>query len=77
MRIEQQPLNGEMMSFCWSPDSKRIAYGWRQLHEKPGANQETESCLVVADADGNNPVTIATEKSAFTGTITIGWIDWR
>lgn len=77
MRVEQQPLNGEIMGFSWSPDGKRIAYGWRQVHDKQDPNQETESSLVVADADGNNPVTIATEKADQRGTITIGWVDWR
>lgn len=76
-RIEQQPLNGEMMSFCWSPDGKRIAYVWRQLHDQPGANLATESQLVVADADGNNPAPIATERAPNAGTITIGWVNWR
>src|SRR5262249_32121937 len=61
MRVEQQPLNGEFMGCCWSPDGKRIAYAWRQVHEKEAPNQETESSLVIADADGKNPVTIATE----------------
>src|SRR5439155_10615437 len=30
VRVKEQPLNGTIMGFCWSPDGKRIAYGWRQ-----------------------------------------------
>jgi hypothetical protein len=39
--------------------------------------KETQSSLVVADADGKNPVTIATEKGDSEGVITIGAIDWH
>jgi Tol biopolymer transport system component len=77
VRVEQLPLNGDLMGFCWSPDGKRIAYTWRQVHVKGGPSQETESSLVVADADGKNPVTLATEKGDNDGIITIGAIDWR
>jgi Tol biopolymer transport system component len=77
MRLEGQPLNGEFVGFCWSPDGKRIAYAWRQVHEKKDADQDMESSLVVADADGKNPVTIATEKALVTGPIAIGAVDWR
>ena len=42
-RVEQQPLNGEFQGFCWSPDGKRIAYAWRQVHEKVAPDQRTES----------------------------------
>jgi RNA polymerase sigma factor (sigma-70 family) len=77
VRVEQQPLNGELMGFCWSPDGKRIAYSWREVHAKGDPVKETQSSLVVADADGKNPVTIATEKGDSEGVITIGAIDWR
>ncbi len=78
VRVEGQPLNGHMGScYCWSPDGKRIAYSWRQFHEKEEANQETESALVVADADGSHPVTIATEKGDSAGLITLALFDWR
>jgi RNA polymerase sigma factor (sigma-70 family) len=74
-RVEGQPLNGDLMGFCWSPDGKRIAYGWREQMPAPG--QQTESHLVVADADGRNSVTIATERGDSPGMITIGASDWR
>jgi RNA polymerase sigma factor (sigma-70 family) len=77
LRVEGQPLNGEFMGFCWSPDGKHIAYAWRQVHEKEDTIQPTESNLIVADADGKNAVTIATEKGDSSGLITIGEVDWR
>jgi hypothetical protein len=43
----------------------------------PPSKQETASHLVVADADGKNPVTIATEKGESPGLITINAFDWR
>jgi RNA polymerase sigma factor (sigma-70 family) len=76
-RVEQQALDGHIMGYCWSPDGKRIAYAWRQVHAKPDPKQETESHLIIADADGRNPVTIATERADEIATITIGRIDWR
>jgi RNA polymerase sigma factor (sigma-70 family) len=77
VRVKEQPLNGTIMGFCWSPDSKRIAYGWRRDQERGNANQPTESYLVVADADGGNQVTIASEKGDSPLHITIGAADWR
>jgi RNA polymerase sigma factor (sigma-70 family) len=74
-RLQDQPLNGEIMGYCWSPDGRRIAYAWR--NEKPGPGGQTESNLVVADADGQNTVTIATEQGDTPGLITIGSVDWR
>lgn len=78
--VSDTPLNGEIQSFCWSPDGKRIAYAWREVHTgKPDevAKKETESFLVVCDPDGKNARTIATEKAEGQWTITIGHIDWR
>jgi RNA polymerase sigma factor (sigma-70 family) len=75
MRVAGQPLSGDFMGMCWSPDSKRIAYAWRQEKAAPG--QQIESHLIVADADGKNPVTIATERGDSPGLITLGVDDWR
>jgi Tol biopolymer transport system component len=74
-RVEGQPLNSTMMGFCWSPDGKRLAYAWRQLDAAAG--QQTESHLVVAEADGRNPVTVATERGEFEAMITVAGPDWR
>jgi RNA polymerase sigma factor (sigma-70 family) len=79
-RVEDQPLNGELQSYCWSPDGKKIAYSWREVHVgKPEdvVNKETESFLVVCDPDGKNQKTIATEKAQGQWTISIGHVDWR
>ena len=77
VRVEQQPLDAEFMGFCWSPDGRRIAYACRQAHEKEDPNQETESYLIVADADGNNPTLLARERAGDADLITIGGLDWR
>jgi len=79
--VGDTPADGEILSHCWSPDGKRIAYIWRQLfldawHE--GApRKETESHLVVCDPDGKNARTIASEKGTNPRAITLGWVDWR
>ncbi len=74
-RVEGQPLNGELMGHCWAPNGKRIAYTWRQTDAPAG--QQTESHLVVADPDGRNAVTIASERGDSPGLITLGDPDWR
>jgi RNA polymerase sigma factor (sigma-70 family) len=88
-RLAGVPLNASIESFCWSPDGKRLAYTWKQA--KPGVplaentnnmndpklNTETESFLVIADADGRNAKTMLSAKSPRSTTITIGTMDWR
>ena len=75
--VADVPINGEVRSYCWSPDGKRIAYTWSEvLVGKPEelADKEIESQLVVCDPDGKNAKTIASEKGrviAFVG------MDWR
>lgn len=74
------PPDGDLQGACWSPDGTKIAYTWRQLH--PGtpderAAKETESRLIVADADGRNPRTILTEKAAGQWVFALGAPDWR
>ena len=79
-KVQDVPLNAEIQGYCWSPDGKRIAYTWRQLHEgKPEdvIDKETESFLVVCDPDGKNQKTIATEKGQGQWHITIAGVDWR
>jgi Tol biopolymer transport system component len=70
-----QELNAELMGHCWSPDSKRIAYVWRQTN--PAPDGQTESFLMIVDVDGKNPVTLLTEKFDNQGTITLSSPDWR
>jgi RNA polymerase sigma factor (sigma-70 family) len=74
------PANGEVWSYCWSPDGKRIAYTWHQVHAgKPddAAGMETESVLVVCDPDGKNAKTVATERAPDPRRATIANVDWR
>jgi RNA polymerase sigma factor (sigma-70 family) len=76
-------LNAEIMGFCWSPDGKRVAYAWRQQHPKPEnpndppPNLETESFLMVVDADGQHPVTVLSAKASDPLIITLADPDWR
>src|SRR5262249_52333058 len=79
-KVEDVPLNADPQGYCWSPDAKRIAYTWRELHEgKPEEvrDKETESSLVVCDPDGKNQKTIATEKSQGQWALTLAHVDWR
>ena len=72
-------LGGDYMGYCWSPDGKRIAYGWRQGPEQQGGNQGiTESFLMIVNADGSNPQVRLSEKTSNSaGTITLAVLDWR
>jgi len=80
------PENGQALGVCWSPDGKRVAYTWTQLHAEllakdrisgEDARIETESFLMVADADGRNAKTVASDKAAFSGNLSLGHVDWR
>jgi Tol biopolymer transport system component len=73
-RVHDQPLNGDLTGHCWSPDGRRIAYCWRNRGATDG---RYESHLVVADPDGRNQGTIATERGDSAGIITIADVDWR
>ena len=75
------PLDAEVQGYCWSPDGKRIAYTWRQVHEGTPQGErgkkETASHLVVCDADGKNARTLFSEKGIGQWHITVGGVDWR
>ncbi len=78
--VEDFPMNGGLVSHCWSPDGKRIGYVWRHMYEgKPEdlANKETESFLVVCDANGKNGRVIVSEKAPDPWALVIGALDWR
>lgn len=78
--VSDMPLNARVMGFCWSPDGKRIAYVWRQVHEgKPQdiRDKETESHLVVCDSDGKNAKTIVSEKGPNPWADRLRDVDWR
>ena len=79
-KVEDVPINAEIQGYCWSPDGKRIAYTWRQLHDgdpKDVIDRETESHLVISDPDGKNAKTILTEKGQGQWHITLAGVDWR
>ena len=76
-QVAGTPLNGTILSFCWSPDGARIAYTWgEELDIKPGEAppEETEAHLVICDPDGKKATTIQSEKGRV---VPIGGVDWR
>jgi RNA polymerase sigma factor (sigma-70 family) len=84
--LAEFPENGRALGVAWSPDGKKIAYSWKQLHEEllkkdrlnvNDATIETEACVVVADPDGKNPKTVVSEKGPFAINPILGQIDWR
>ncbi len=80
------PENGQAVGIAWSPDGKRIAYTWKQLHAEvfkkdtikvSNDHFETEGFLIVADADGKNPKTVCSEKISNAFNSIYGTVDWR
>jgi RNA polymerase sigma factor (sigma-70 family) len=76
-RVEE---SGDIWSYCWSPDGKRIAYTWREVHEgkfEDLLTRETESYLVICDPDGLNRKTITSAKGRGQTGVSIDLGDWR
>jgi RNA polymerase sigma factor (sigma-70 family) len=84
------PLNATVFYCCWSPDGKKIAYVWRQRHEdlfKKSAKgedltpeeraTETETFVIVANADGSGARTVASIKANDIFAESFLGIDWR
>ena len=80
------PENAQCLGVAWSPDGKRVAYTWVQLHpdmlkldtwNPADVAIQTESFLMVADADGKNAKTVASAKSDQALNPLYGSIDWR
>ncbi|HEX4607216.1 MAG TPA: sigma-70 family RNA polymerase sigma factor [Urbifossiella sp.] len=80
------PDNGQAIGVAWSPDGKRVAYTWDQLHAEllaqdrlnaDAAMRGAEAFLIVADADGRNAKTVASDKSPFAGNLSLTQLDWR
>ena len=82
VELADVPRNGQIQGYCWSPDGKKIAYTWRQRHadkveEGKLDDRETESHLIVCDADGKNAKTILSEKGKGQWHITLSSVCWR
>jgi RNA polymerase sigma factor (sigma-70 family) len=80
------PENAACVSVAWSPDGKRVAYTWMQLHsellKKDSWNVDdlatpTEAFLIVADPDGKNAKTVASGKANSISISSLASIDWR
>lgn len=76
--VEGVPTGETVMSFCWSPNGKQIAYVWMDYAAKRGVVdlKGVTTTIVVCDADGKNSKTVASAK-ATENTITISGLDWR
>jgi RNA polymerase sigma factor (sigma-70 family) len=80
------PENAQVVGIAWSPDGKRVAYAWKQLHaellKKDTLNVNeigiaTEAFLMIADADGRNARTVVAGKADNAINMIFGSIDWR
>jgi RNA polymerase sigma factor (sigma-70 family) len=84
--LAEFPENAECLGAAWSPDGKRVAYTWVQLHpdllKKDVLNIAdvqipTEGFLIVADADGRNQKTVASARCDNAINPIYGSVDWR
>jgi hypothetical protein len=82
--VAEFPDNAQCYGLAWSPDGKRIAYTWKQLHPDQlrknvmiGELIVTKGCLVIAEADGKNPKRVVSAKQKDPSTPVYGSIDWR
>jgi RNA polymerase sigma factor (sigma-70 family) len=79
-KVQDVPLNIQLLEFCWSPDGKQIAYLWRTIAEGDASEdllaKETETHLIVCDPDGKNQKTILSEKGTGIG-MALSELDWR
>jgi hypothetical protein len=88
-RLADVPLNAFILGYAWSPDSRKVAYAWKRVEpgvpivsnssnkDDPKRMTETESFVVVADANGGNAKTVHSAKGPTGPTITIRDLDWR
>jgi Tol biopolymer transport system component len=82
------PTNGQALGVAWSPDGKRAAYTWKQVHREllkkkretlsaSDRRAPTEAFLMIADADGRNARTVASGRSDYAINPIFGVVDWR
>jgi Tol biopolymer transport system component len=80
------PDNARAWGITWSPDGKKLAYTWVALDDDllkkdrwdpEEVQKDTEGFLIVADANGKNVKTIATDKGRFAMSPVLTTIDWR
>jgi len=77
-----QEQNGFVNGACWSPDGKRIAYVWGKTSDEKGDGvpefvfRQTETFLIVADADRKNSATLFSEKKPLIY-VSLRSADWR
>jgi RNA polymerase sigma factor (sigma-70 family) len=79
-KVDRVQESGDIYSYCWSPDAKRIAYAWREWNEGEFIDllsKEHKCYLVVCHQDGKNRKTIATETGRSPATIAINPEDWQ
>lgn len=84
--LAEFPENAQCLGVAWSPDGGWVAYTWVQLHADllkkdvltvADTTIETEAFLIIADADGRNPKTVASAKANNALRSIYGTIDWR
>jgi RNA polymerase sigma factor (sigma-70 family) len=84
--VADYPENARALGVAWSPDGKRIAYTWMQLHpdllkkDRWHVNELavlTEAFLIVADADGRNARTVSSARRNSAISLILGSVDWR
>jgi RNA polymerase sigma factor (sigma-70 family) len=84
--LAEFPQDAEALGLAWSPDGKRVAYTWVQLHpellKKDTISIEddaapTEAFLMIADADGKNAKTVSSGKNNSVSNAIFGSIDRR
>jgi hypothetical protein len=84
--LAEFPDNAQCVAVAWSPDGKRVAYTWTQLHPDVLKKEvltpedvavQTEAFLIVADADGRNAKTVASARSDQALNPILGSIDWQ
>jgi uncharacterized protein (TIGR03067 family) len=78
--VADTPLNGELRDCCWSPDGKKLAYTWREVHEGDPTElltKETQWHVVTCDPDGKNQKTLLSETGKGAAEQTLEGVRWQ